>query len=144
MRKEDRIAVLAGLALFENCTRRELGDIASIMVESERPAGSLLTREGREGAVMFVLIEGVAEVVAGDSARDGSVIRHLRAGEVIGELSLIDGRTRSATVRAVTDVYLLEILHEDFQRLVKRSPKFVRNLLRALSLRVRATDALTS
>jgi CRP-like cAMP-binding protein len=150
MRKEEKVGLLAGLPLFENCTKRELGEIASIMIEADRPAGSYLTREGQEGGLMFVLVDGEAEVLAldgsghHDSGRNHKVIGRLHRGDVVGELSLIDGRARSATVRAVTDVHVLEIIHDDFRELVQRSPKFVRNLLRALSLRVREMESLTS
>lgn len=145
MRKEEKIGLLAGLPLFENCTRRELGSIASIMVEAEKPRGSFLTRQGQDGGLMFLLVEGEAEVLARDDSADGHrVIGRLRAGDVVGELSLIDGQARSATVRAVTDVHVLEMVQDDFHKLITMSPKFVRNLLRALSLRVREMDTLTS
>ena len=146
LRKDEKIERLARLPLFESCTRRELGDIASIMVETERPAGTYLTREGQDGGLMFVIVEGQAEVVTGAPATDGRsrtrVIRRLEPGDPFGELSLIDGHTRSASVRAATDVRLLEIAADDFYKLVNGSPKFVRNLLRALSIRVREMEAL--
>ena len=146
LRKEEKIERLAGLPLFESCTRRELGDIASIMVETERPAGTFLTREGQDGGLMFVIVEGQAEVLTGAGASNGSgrtrVIRRLEPGDPFGELSLIDGHVRSASVRAVSDIRLLEIAADDFHKLVNRSPKFVRNLLRALSIRVREMEAL--
>jgi len=145
LRREEKIELLAKLPLFENCTKRELGSIAAIMVEADKPRGSFLTREGQDGGLMFVIVRGEAEVLAHDDSTEGHrVIGHLDTGDVVGELSLIDGRARSATVRAVTDVRLLEIVQDDFQALVTSSPKFVRNLLRALSLRVREMDTLTS
>jgi CRP-like cAMP-binding protein len=91
-----------------------------------------------------VIIDGQAEVLSGTSGRKEKVIGKLGPGDVVGELSLIDGQGRSASVRAVTPVQLLEITSDDFRSLVDSSPKFVRNLLRALSLRVRQMDALTN
>ena len=101
---------------------------------------------------MFFIVDGQAEVLAGGDenasvsvAADGvKVIGRLEAGDVVGELSLIDGQVRSASVRAVTDVRLLEIVSDDFNALVHRSPSFVFSLLKALSLRVREMDLLTS
>lgn len=148
LRKEEKVDLLGRLPLFEHCTKRELGEIASIMVEAERPAGSLLTREGKDGGLMFVLVEGEAEVLAGgeeSASPDGlKVIGRLQAGDVVGELSLIDGQVRSASVRAVSDVRLLQIVSDDFKALVHQSPSFVLSLLKALSLRVREMDLLTS
>jgi len=59
---------------------------------------------------------------------------------VVGELSLIDGYPRSASVRAVTDVHVLEIPAEEFRGLVQQSPKLMINLLQALSRRIRDMD----
>lgn len=153
LRREERVELLSRLPLFEDCSERDLGEIAAIMVEATRPAGSYLTRQGRDGGLMFVLLEGEAEVVAGDGAlhpdaeqSDGAgaahVIGRLRPGDVVGELSLIDGKARSASVRAVSEVTVLEIVSDDFRGLVERSPSFVLSLLKALSLRVRDMDLL--
>ena len=133
--QRDKIAALSRLALFETCTKRELSAIASAAVDTERPSGSILTREGRDGGLMFVIIDGEAEV-----ERDGTVIKRLGPGDVIGELSLIDGLPRSANVKAATDVRVLELTRDDFIQLANQSPKFLLNLLRALALRIRDMD----
>lgn len=133
--QRDKIAVLSRLALFETCTKRELSAIASAMVDTERPSGAILTREGRDGGLMFVIIDGEAEV-----ERDGTVIKRLGPGDVIGELSLIDGLPRSANVKAATDVRVLELTREDFIHLANQSPKFLLNLLRSLAMRIRDMD----
>ena len=133
--QRDKIDVLARLPLFEACPRRELAKVASITVESHRPAGTVLTRQGQEGGLLFVILDGEADI-----QRDGRVLGTLKAGDVIGELSLIDGYPRSASVRAVTDVHLLGIPASDFRGLVLRSPKLVRNLLQALAHRIRDMD----
>ena len=134
--KRDKVDVLARLPLFENCSKKDLGQIASKTVEMERSAGTILTRSGRDGGLMFVILEGQAEV-----EKDGTVLGRLGPGDVIGELSLIDGHPRSANVRAVTDMKVLELAQDDFQSLVETSPTFVLGLLRALSLRIRDMDS---
>jgi CRP/FNR family cyclic AMP-dependent transcriptional regulator len=139
IRKADKVELLGRLPLFESTSKKELGAISDAMVEAVRPAGSLLTREGKDGGLLFVIVDGEAEAVAGD----GTVIGRLGQGDVVGELSLIDGRPRSASVRAVTDVRILQLASDDFYRLVQTSPRFVRNLLRALSQRVRRAEKLT-
>jgi CPA1 family monovalent cation:H+ antiporter len=134
--KRDKVDVLARLPLFENVSKRELGQIAAKTVEMDRPAGTILTRAGRDGGLMFVILDGVAEV-----EKDGTLLGRLGPGDVIGELSLIDGQPRSADVRAVTDLKVLELAQDDFKSLVDSSPKFVQSLLRALSLRIRDMDS---
>jgi CRP/FNR family cyclic AMP-dependent transcriptional regulator len=137
--KTEKIAILERLPLFESCTKKELADVAAVALEAERVQGSFLTREGRDGGLLFVIVEGQARV-----SRNGRRIGTLGPGDVVGELSLIDGHARSASVEATTDVVLLEITSDDFRKLVRRSPKFVKNLLAALSVKVRQTEALTS
>lgn len=150
LRKEEKVELLGRLPLFENCSKKDLAGIASIMVEARKPAGAYLTREGQDGGLMFVIAEGEAEVLAGEDpapsapAAGRRVIGRLGAGDVVGELSLIDGRVRSASVRAVSDVTVLEIVADDFKELVHRSPSFVMSLLISLSLRVREMEMLTS
>lgn len=151
LRKAEKIDLLGRLPLLENCTKKELAEITSIMVEAERPEGAYLTREGQDGGLMFVIVEGTADVVSGahPGVGDGvsgrpKVIGHLKAGDVVGELSLIDGHVRSASVIATSPVHVLEIARDDFQKLVHRSPKFVKALLRSLSMRVREVETLTS
>jgi len=133
--KRDKIEILSRLPLFETCTKKELAAIASLAVDAERPAGTVMTREGRDGGLMFVIVDGKAEV-----ERGGRILSRLGPGDVVGELSLIDGRPRSANVRAATDVRVLELTGDDFRALATGSPKFVRNLLRALSIRIREMD----
>jgi CRP-like cAMP-binding protein len=139
LRKEEKIQLLGRLPLFENCTRRELGQIAAIMTEAERPEGAYLTREGRDGGLMFILVDGSARVVA-----NGRTLGRLGPGDVLGELSLIDGQARSASVVATTPVRVLQLTADDFRRLTSTSPKFVKALLRSLSARVRQMEKLTA
>ena len=134
--KRDKVDVLARLPLFENLSKRDLGQVAAKTVEMDRPAGTILTRAGRDGGLMFVIVEGQAEV-----EKDGTVLGRLGPGDVIGELSLIDGQPRSANVRATTDLKVLELAQDDFKSLVDDSPKFVQSLLKALSLRIRDMDS---
>jgi CRP-like cAMP-binding protein len=134
--KRDKVDVLSRLPLFEGCSKRDLNQIASKTVEMDRPAGTILTRAGRDGGLMFVILEGQAEV-----EKDGTILGRLGPGDVIGELSLIDGQPRSANVRAVTDLKVLELAQDDFRTLVDSSPKFVQSLLRSLSLRIRDMDS---
>jgi CRP-like cAMP-binding protein len=135
--KQEKIDLLARLPLFETCTKKELGQIASLTVEIRRKAGAILTRQGQIGGVLFIIVDGQADVI-----RNKRRIKRLGPGDVVGELSLIDGQARSADVVATTDVHLLELANDDFETLVRKSPKFVRNLLCALSARIREMDAL--
>ncbi|MDA8284921.1 MAG: cyclic nucleotide-binding domain-containing protein [Actinomycetota bacterium] len=135
MRKADKVEALARLALLEHCTRRDLTALASVAVEEDFPPGAVLTREGQRGGLAFVLLSGAA------SARRGNRrIATIRPGEIVGEMSLIDGAPRSATVTADDAVRALAINVDDFRALVGRSPRFTAALLRTLAGRIRDAD----
>ncbi len=85
--------------------------------------------------MLFVIIDGKAEVTG-----SGKRLGELGPGDVVGELSLIDGQVRSASVRATTEVDVLEIASDEFRKLVDKHPKFVQNLLRAMAQRIRGMD----
>lgn len=126
---------LRGVPLFSTCNARELAQVAGLSVEVDLDRGTMLTREGHAGGLAYVILDGSAEVV-----RRGRRIATLGPGAVVGELSLIDGLPRSASVRATSDLHVLELDAHDLQRLLDRAPHVMRKLLEALSLRIRAAD----
>ena len=134
--KTRKVELLAQMPLFSQCSKRELGQVAALTVPAEIKNGAVLTRQGQSGDLAYVIAQGRAEV-----DRNGRTLAMLGPGDVVGELSLIDGEPRSATVRARTDLSVLEIDGRDLRRLLKRAPSVVRKLLEALSQRLRDGDA---
>jgi CRP/FNR family cyclic AMP-dependent transcriptional regulator len=132
-----RIELLGKMPLFSQCSRRELAQVASLTVPAEIKNGAVLTRQGASGGLAYVIAAGRAEV-----NRNGKTLAMLGPGDVVGELSLIDGEPRSATVLARTDLAVLEIDGRDLQRLLKKAPSVLRKLLEALAQRLRDTDAM--
>ena len=89
------------------------------------------------GGLAYIIAAGRAEIT-----RDGKTLAMLGPGDVVGELSLLDGEPRSATVRARTDLSVLEIDSRDLERLLKRVPTLARKLLVSMAGRLRDTDAM--
>jgi CRP/FNR family cyclic AMP-dependent transcriptional regulator len=135
LRKSEKADVLARLPLFEHCTKRDLGRIASVSVQQQFAAGAVLTREGRRGGLAYVLLGGSVT-----ARRAGRKVGALGTGAVVGELSLIDGGTRTATVTADEAVDALVINAGDFRKVVLESPRITLALMRALAGRIRDTD----
>ena len=135
--KAAKIDLLRRMELFSTCSQRELAQVAALTVQAHFDAGAVLTRQGVSGGLAFVIAKGRADVTRG-----GRRLATLGPGDVVGELSLIDGGPRSATVTAVSDVEVLEISGEDLQRLLRKAPSVVRKLLEALSIRLRQADRL--
>ena len=132
-----KVELLGRMPIFSQCSKRELGQVAAMTVPAEIKSGAVLTRQGASGGLAYVIASGRAEV-----NRDGTTLAMLGPGDVVGELSLIDGEPRSATVTARTDLAVLEIDGRDLQRLLKKAPSVLRKLLEALAQRLRDTDAM--
>ena len=112
---EDR-AALAALPFFRGLDPVELGRILPHMVTVRVPAGEALFNEGDSGDRYYVIRKGSAELSAG-----GRPMRRLEVGAGFGELALLFGRPRSATVTAVTDLELAALGRNEFAWLVKAS-----------------------
>ena len=134
-----RVELLSQMRLFSACSRRQLAMVASLTVPAELPAGSVLTRQGASGGLAYVIASGHADVL-----RSGKRLATLGPGDVVGELSLIDGQPRSATVKATTDLEVLEIDARDLNRLMTKAPSVMRKLLEALSERLRDVDRINA
>ena len=127
-------AVLRRSALFMGMTDRTLEAIAELTTEVGFEAGEAIVREGDVGDAFFVITSGTAAV-----EQRGSILRDLSAGDYLGEISLIDGKLRTATVTATSEVAALRLARDDFERLIDEHPSIRLELLMALTERVRKT-----
>jgi CRP-like cAMP-binding protein len=132
-----RIELLGRLSLFSACSQKELGDVAALTVPSELKKGTVLTREGAAGDLAFIIATGRAEVT-----RDKKRLALLGPGDVVGELSLLDGEPRSATVTALSDLEVLELDRRELTKLMKKVPSVIGKLLESMAQRLRDVDAL--
>ena len=102
--------------------------------------GEIIFSEGDDSREMFVVLEGVVEVVK-PSPRGGEVkLATLERGEFLGEMSLLESLPRSATARAVGAVRLLSIHPGGFLLKIRRDPTFAFEIMQSLSRRIRVTN----
>jgi len=134
--QDDKIDRLEEVGLLAGCSRRQLRAIARISEVIEVPAGTVLARAGAPGDEFFLIMDGSARVEV--SARKRS---KLEPGQYFGEMSLLDGGPRSASVAAETPLRLLVIKRRDFTTLLKEAPELTQSLLATLSQRVRHAEA---
>jgi small-conductance mechanosensitive channel/CRP-like cAMP-binding protein len=121
---EARVALLGKVELLaQTLERPELTALAGQMAERRFAAGQALIRVGEPGGSMFVLAEGLVEILVapkdGGSAR---VVAKRQPGEPLGEMSLLTGGRRSATARALTEVIAFEIAREHLEPLLESRP----------------------
>ena len=135
-RRSDKADVLKKVPLFNGLTRHHLDLVAREADEVKADAGSVLTRQGGLGREFLLILDGGGRV-----EREGKLIARLGPGDFFGEMSLIDGMPRSATVIAESPTVLLAIEARCFRKLLDTVPGLQRKLLITLSSRVRAADA---
>jgi CRP/FNR family cyclic AMP-dependent transcriptional regulator len=126
---------LKRVPLFQGMTDRALEAIAGLAHEIDFEDGAPLTTEGDEGDAFYMLLDGRVEVTRG-----GSPVGPLGPGDFIGEISLIDGRPRSATATAVGHVRALEVCRPEFLELMERHPAVRHGILVALTDRIRSDE----
>jgi len=117
MSLRETAAALKRVPLFENCSGRELRDIAGRGAERTYPEGRMVTRQGKLGDEFFVILDGKADV-----HRNGRKIRTLKAGDHFGELALLHSllarRPRAATVTAATEVRCFTLTVSQFKNVL--------------------------
>jgi voltage-gated potassium channel len=131
LRKNAKVELIKRVPLFSGCSKRELDEIAGIADEIELRAGSALTREGATGHEFLVLVDGSAEV-----KRKGRLVNKLGSGAVLGEIALITGTPRTATVTTTKSSRMLVITARDFKALLRRMPSLQLKVLDALASRL--------
>jgi CRP-like cAMP-binding protein len=132
MRQDARIKLLADIWLFERCSRKELGLIASQATPVQFKEGTVLAREGELGREFFVVMSGKAEAV-----RNGVPIGVLGPGSFFGEMALLERQPRVATVVAAEPTEVLVLTAGAFGSVVDRMPSVDRKMLTVLATRLR-------
>jgi CRP-like cAMP-binding protein len=138
LRKDAKVSLLARVPLFERCSKRDLAKIGSIAQEVEYPPGTLVVREGDAGSELFVVVEGEVDVRSGPRK-----LATLRPGNYFGEIALITGSPRTATVTTGTHVRALVIKGRDFHKLLQDSPEIQFKVLQEIGERLEERSSRT-
>ena len=134
MAKQDPVKMLADVPIFEGLSKKELSQIAGAAKEITHRQGSVLARQGQSGVGFFLILDGSAGVKVGERSRG-----RLGPGDFFGEISLLDGGPRTATVTAETDVVTLGLTPWDFKRLVESNPAIAAKMLKVMAQRLRSS-----
>jgi CRP/FNR family cyclic AMP-dependent transcriptional regulator len=134
-----KMDLLRNVPLFRSLNQRQLNAVVKYTDAHRARQGAVLTRKGQHGLEAFVIVDGKARVEVG-----GKKIAELGPGDFIGELSLIDGKPRTATVIAQTPMTLMVVRRRDFKFLRDSVPGLQEKLILTLCERLRQADqALT-
>lgn len=138
----DLITIMREVELFEGLTENEIDEILDICQQRRFKKGDHLAVEGDPGNDLFIIIEGMVEILIRGRETKPRVLVNLGAGQLIGEMSLVDHGTRSATVRVINDpTIVLVIRHQDFHKLCEKNNRIgyvvMKNLAADLSFKLR-------
>jgi CRP/FNR family transcriptional regulator, cyclic AMP receptor protein len=122
------VDALQHVPLFAGLDRKELESIAGSMRERTFNAGQTVTEEGAGGAGFFVVENGQAEVSVHGEPR-GTI----GAGDFFGEIALLTGADRTATIRATTDLHCYGLTPWDFRPVVEGNPSIAWKLLQSMA-----------
>jgi hypothetical protein len=122
--------------LFASLRPEDVAQVASLFKERRFAPGETVTKEGSGGAAFFLIHSGDATVSVQGQPRAG-----LKAGDHFGEIALIDGGARSATVTAATELVCHGLTYWDFRPLVQQNPAIAWGLLQSLAKMLRAAPA---
>ena len=127
-----RIQLLGTVELFNGIGPDGLAAIAAQAIEVDFPDGRTIVQQGEIGTGFFMIATGAARVV-----RDGETIARLGPGEFFGELSLLDGGPRIATVLSLGPTTCLAIASWEFETLLESQPRLAIAILRGVARRLR-------
>jgi CRP/FNR family transcriptional regulator, cyclic AMP receptor protein len=133
--REAKIELLKRVPLFEECSRRELREIAAVADEIVVPAGTALASEGQSGRELVIIVEGSADVT-----KRGRKINEVGGGDFVGEIAVVTDRPRTASVKTTRPTHALVLTRRDFRTLMKRVPTIQIKVLETLARRLLDTE----
>src|SRR5213080_3033606 len=138
---EEARAILRGEPLFQCLSDGQIDNLVKQSDLNHFGRGERVIEEGAEGDSMFILLRGAAQV---SISKDGSTIpvATLSSGDCFGEMSLLTGEKRSATVRADGDCYVMEISKETMGGVIRDSPECLKQLSELLAKRKMETEGI--
>lgn len=128
----DKLTLLRESSLFAGLAGEELYPVAEIAERVTYGVGESVVKEGDPGDAVFVVLEGTLRV-----SREGRELREINRGATFGEMALLDGAPRSATIDTVTSAALLRIPREEFEGLLDESPELAKGVIRTLLAHLR-------
>jgi uncharacterized membrane protein len=133
---------LKDIQLFAPMDDNERAAIAAIMEEVPFKAGQQLFHERDQGGICYVIRSGRVELSVVDENNEKLIVDVLEPGELCGELSLLDGGSRSTTAVALTDIETLALERPEFTDFLRSKPDAALDVLTALAKRIRRADKL--
>ena len=140
MQKALDIRILSRVPIFDGMRTDELEKLLGVAQVRDYARGALIFSEGDPGNAMLILLSGAVKVHRLSPDGREVTLAILRAGDCLGEMSLLDGLSRSASADAIEHTTALEIRRDDFLRLLRSRPEMSLAIIQILAARLRQTD----
>lgn len=134
------VEFLKQIPLFASLKDEELDAINRLSLNKKCPKDTVILLENEEGDTLFIIVKGKVKVTTFSESGKEVIFSLLNAGDFFGDMSLLDGKPRSATVISIEDSELKLIRRNDFKNLVVKHPEIALKLLEELTSRLRKAD----
>ena len=137
---DDTIALLRRAQVFSTLSDDELAHVARVTMARRFDAGATVFKEGDEGSTCYIVRAGRTRAIREHPDGRSITLAHFGPGDIFGEMAMLDGERRSATVEATEDTEAIAILSADMHRLLREHADISVKLIAALGQRLRDTN----
>lgn len=137
---DDTIALLRRVPVFSTLSDDELTHVARVTMSRRFDAGATVFKEGDEGSTCYIVRAGRTRAIREHADGRSITLAHFGPGDIFGEMAMLDGERRSATVEATEDTETIAILSADMHRLLREHADISVKLIAALGQRLRDTN----
>jgi predicted acylesterase/phospholipase RssA/CRP-like cAMP-binding protein len=139
MLPQDKLAKIFAAPFFAALSPQTLGALLPELQPTRLPGGEVLFHAGESGDAMYVVLSGRLRVIV-PHVDGAETIRELARGESVGELALLTGEARSATIRAIRDTYLARLSRQGFEQAIQADPTLLHQITVQLASRHRQSS----
>jgi len=136
----EKINVLKRIPIFANMGQEELSGLAEKAIRKKFSRDTIIVSEGDDGDSLMIILSGQVKVTLLSEDGKEIILSILREGDFFGEMSLLDGEPRSATVIAMKESSLLIIQRQNFLKQIDENPSLAKAILVEMSMRIRRAD----
>ncbi len=131
---------IRGIPIFSSLSREDVAKIMGKMEECNLAAGATIFRQGDQGDAFYLIQSGAVQVVVDSGAGNSEIVAILGAQNWFGEMALLSGETRSATIVTVKDSTLWRLSRQEWDDLIDKHPSWLRQFCATLSKRLSFID----